>query len=119
MNKNLEKVVAKHFTIPKQIHAMAMLATRDLYFGPNVQDEDYPGFATAIKHVKTWAQNNIPSTLWVDMDCEQCLESEPDYGFEDEETGEFVEYYMENTYHLDSYRDILKCIFDSELVFYL
>ncbi len=112
--KRVEEEVCNFIQIPDKIKTLASAATSDLYFGPSEVDESYPGFSSAIKEIRNWA-DNIPQQLWVDCDCGAIWEREPEAY---ETDGEVIEPFWETIYLLER-KDILKIIFDSELVCYL
>ena len=76
----------------------------------------WPGFSAALDRISSWASDNLPSQVWVDMDCdESCAvsENEPEgfWEYVDSETEkEWVEPFTENTYVLD-YKEIKQAVF--------
>ena len=120
--KKIRKLVSEHFEkdIPERIRRLSNIASYDLYFGPFPPDKefegdfDWPGFEKAIDEIKPWIESNIPSDLWVDIDCDYIMEKEPD-GYLDDETGEYIEPFLEY-YHLDSFKEIASYIFNKELI---
>lgn len=102
-----QKILAKYLEdkLPERVRRLITCANFDLYFGPyGVYEPDndgfvYPGFVTASKEISE-AISDLPSEVWVDVDCEQIYESEPQ-GYEDDETGEYIEPYLENTWYFN------------------
>ena len=85
--------------MPERIRRLANIATMDLYFGPysaeNLDDDEerelYKSFHYALDEIKAWS-NDLPGTLYVDLDCESASDSEPE-GYTDDDTGEWIEPY--------------------------
>lgn len=125
MREDLETKLAAafkpHYPIPENIRRLAALTAYSLYFGPlepgYPEDPDfyYPGYCKALDTVKEWIEHNLPSEVWINLDCDYVSTSEPE-GYYDDETGEYIEPYLENTYHLDNWRDIAKLLFNTELI---
>lgn len=99
----------------------------DLYYGPyaagTTDEEDnpdatYPGFTSAIDELRDIidAAGGFQD-MWYDNDSGQLMESEPE-GYTDEETGEFIEPFLEETYLLEG-RDVAKYVLGKELVSYV
>jgi hypothetical protein len=63
------------------IKPMVAIALSDLYCGPD-PDPDAVGFETAVKAIREWCNDFIPSDLWLDRDSDLWF-GEPD---EDDET---------------------------------
>lgn len=61
-----------------------------LYYGPGGDDPDAPGYTTAIDTIRDWIDSEMPRTLYYEDWSGFVSENEPE-GFEDEETGEWVE----------------------------
>lgn len=124
--KKIRKLVSEHFQkdMPERIRRLANIATMDLYFGPYPPDYEFegefnwPGFENAVDEIKTWIEKNIPSDLWVDIDCECIMTKEPEGYFETNEDGteEYIEPFLEFTYHLDSFREVASYVFNRELI---
>jgi hypothetical protein len=114
--KAIAKEVRDFIEVPDRIRELGSLATSDLYFGPNVVDEDetYPGFSAAIKEIRAWA-DEIPDRLWVDSLTGSIWEKEP---CPEEVDGEIPEAFYDLIYCIEG-ADILKILFNSELVEYL
>jgi len=114
-----KSLIAAHFKLPDNIRFYAGAATNDLYNGPrnSYEDDEFPylGFTHAVKTLRDWADKELPREIWIDMDCEQILDKLPEG---EEIDGNWVEPYLENTYHLES-REILSAIFGKELASYL
>ncbi len=117
-----ESLIDAHFTalMPSNIKFYFNAANNDLYNGPRNSYEDdpfpYQGFIHAVKIVRDWADSELPSEIWVDMDCGQVIEEIPEW--ETDENGEPIEVYQENVYHFES-GDIRRAIFGKELASYL
>ena len=109
-----EKILAAHYEalMPDEITRLITLASYDLYFGPlvgcNVCGVDsthdctcavrWQGFSDAIGKLRAWAEEHLPSEVWVDMDCGSVSESEPQG---EEIDGEWQEPFTENTVYFD------------------
>jgi hypothetical protein len=127
----VEKYLLEKFPMNKDTLRLRNVANYDLYFGlvgdcvdePAGIDDGwiYPGFSSACDTLRAYA-DELPSELWVDVDCDCVMENEP----EEEDSGETDEngepiYYepvWESIYHYDR-RDILRAIFGRELPSYL
>ena len=72
--------------LDERVQDLIGMAHADLWYGPYTADvyaeEDpdrktvWPGFSTACDEIAR-ALSDMPSTLWVDVGCEECFESEP------------------------------------------
>ncbi len=117
-----DSLIAAHFTLPANIEFYSNAANSDLYNGPRDSYEDDPfpylGFSHAVKIVGDWADRELPSEIWVDMDCGEVINGCPEEGYTNEETGEYIENCLDHIYHSES-RDILRAIFGKELASYL
>lgn len=114
----IAKEVRDFIEVPDRILELCSLATSDLYFGPNEVDETYPGFSSAIKEIRAWVRawaDNIPNRLWVDSLTGSIWEKEP---CPEEVDGEILEPFYDLIYCIEG-ADILKILFNSELVKYL
>lgn len=99
----------------------------DLYHGPypagTTDEEDnpdatYPGFTAAIDELREIIDNAGGfQDMYYDNEFGSLMENEPE-AYEDEETGEMVEPYLEETYHLES-RDVARYVLGKELVSYV
>lgn len=131
--KKINKLVSEHFEkdMPERIRRLASIATMDLYFGPYPPDHefegefDWPGFCGAVDEIKPWIESNIPSDLWVDLDCECVMTKEPEGYFEMQESDNpednslievYIEPFLECIYHLHSFKEVTSCIFNKELI---
>lgn len=105
-------------TLDDRTRTLVRLANADLHFGPvhNGLDESelalWEGFEKATIEISA-ALHDL-SDLWVEGD--NVAPSEPE-GYTDEETGEWVAPFLEDTYHFE-YRDVLRATF-GELADYL
>ena len=87
-----------------EIERLSRLAYWDLWHGPIANDGEqgpddghpWPGFSEACKQVS--AALDTLGDLWVDTDSDSISDSEPE-GYTDDDTGEFVEPYLDSTYH--------------------
>ena len=117
----IRKLVGDHVRkdMPDEIKRLAAYARADLHFGPehNGLDPDapFPGFESATVTIGTWARDNMPRELWVDVDCEEVLTSEPE-GYYDGD--EWIAPDTEHIYRMDS-RDIKRAVFGSALAEYV
>jgi hypothetical protein len=116
--KKWNKAIAlKYFdTLPERIRRLINTATFDLYYGPIDENPDgddfrYPGFSLAVDEIVKHL--DLPSVLYWEGDCEELLESCPE-GYTEEETGEYVEPYLENTFELDA-KTIKQAVLGKEL----
>lgn len=99
----------------------------DLYHGPyaagTTDEEDnpnatYPGFTSAIDELREIIDNAGGfQDMYYDNDTGGLSDKEPE-AFEDEETGEMIEPYIEETYHLEG-RDVARYVLGKELVSYV
>ena len=114
----LKELIRAYFKMPEHVERLRNLANLDLYFGPlndsQLDDEwerqHYKGFSEALGTIQEWIDANV-TDLWVDVDCDCVMTSEPE-GYEDE--GEWVEPYLETTYHVDM-RTVKKYLLGKEL----
>jgi hypothetical protein len=94
-------------------------ARTDLWFGPGSRDEGgddhkpYPGWVVASEQIRELI-GELPGDLWVDMQAEQVVDSEP-VAWEDPETGEVFEPCLEDYAHFDR-RAIARAVLGSDLV---
>lgn len=106
--KPAKVAVTKYFTdkMPKPLRKLMAAALDDLYQGPNVGT----GFSytKAIKELSSW-WGDEGSEVWYDGESGEVLDSEPQ-GYEDEETGEYVEPEMSDYTHF-SRRDAAQAVF--------
>ena len=117
MARDWEKAVKKHYwdKMPKRIKELTGAAKMDLNFGPHSKQDfkeegvSWPGYEKATQKIEEWADANIPSEIWYNDGADDISESEPQ-GWEDEETGEWHEPFLEETYHLE-HRDIMRAVF--------
>lgn len=84
-------------------------ASWNIYTGPGYHRLSEKQYFAQLNRVREFRDSRIPSVLYVDLDCDYVSSSAPE-GYEDEETGEYIEPYVENTYQLTK-RDITKCLF--------
>lgn len=89
MNKAKQHKLISEFISAKldpEIKTLLGSANHDLYYGPCVDNEDYPGFEEACQKITSELEI---SRLWLDTQSEEILDSEPK-GFEDED-GTWIE----------------------------
>ena len=123
----VNKVIEGHFELPAEIARKIALLNSDLYFGPlyfnpegetccHMDEGAVPfNFSKAGDEVMDYLREEIPSTVYVDMDCEQVFDSEPQGYFdgdEDDEDAEWIEPYWENVYQVD---DVYSALLGREL----
>lgn len=99
----------------------------DLYHGPyaaGTTDEEgnpdatYPGFTSGIDEIRDIIDNAGGfQDMWYDNDSGELMEKEPE-AYEDEETGEMIEPFLEETYLLEG-RDVARYVLGKELVSYV
>ena len=119
--EKLDKALWTHFDPPAEINRLVNMARYDLYYGPMQEGEDvdgytYPGFSKAIDQINTWL-SKVMEDVWYDRQSGEVLTKKPE-GYEDEETGEYVEPMWEDYYHLKA-RDVVRTMFGRELGSYL
>jgi hypothetical protein len=123
MDNQLKTIIRAEISVPETIQRLANIATLDLYFGPyttaNLDDEwerkNYT-FQTALESIRNWADTNLQD-CWIDVDCGAVMDREPE-GYLDEETGEYVEPYLDQTYYLTA-KELLAFLFNKTLVEYI
>ena len=124
----INDAVREYITIPEDIRRLMGQANYSLYYGPDVPEEDWPGWSEAIDKLSDWADDAIPGELFVDEDSEYVMTDEPEGEYIDPETGEHCED-PDNTpgsfwadpppyYKLDRL-DIERIIFGRELASYI
>jgi len=140
MNKTIISAVREHIAIPPHIVACANACRYDLLYGPTwslipgddvtrykddclstlrddleLQDKRQDGdvieetYCGKVGDALRDFIDDLPGTLYVDCDCGQAYESEPE-AYVDDETGEYVEPYLDNTYRLER-REIIEALF--------
>lgn len=123
--QTIERIVEEHTELPTSIRKKISLLNSDLYFGPLYFDEDGEqcacfdfeakpkpfNFSAAAREVMDYLREEVPSEVYIDMDSEELLESEPE-GFEDEDTGEWIEPYWEEIYQVE---DVYSTLLGREL----
>lgn len=110
--KTIERIVEEHTELPVDIRKQISLLNSDLYFGPLYFDEEGEqcahmdqgatqfNFSQAGREVMDYLREEVPSEVYIDVNSEELLENEPE-GFEDEETGEWVDPFWEEIYQVD------------------
>ena len=104
-----EDDVVKYFRgkIPNDIKKLIRQAKYSLYYGPDVPDEDWPGWSTATEKISEWMNNNLED-VYYDVQSGNVQTSEPQPEV-DEETGETYDIYPEDWYHYES-NDVKKLL---------
>jgi hypothetical protein len=111
VTSSADKAVAKYVNslMPENVKRAKAAAMHSLYYGPGGDDPDAPGYVTAIDTLRDWIDSDMPRTLWYDVQSGYVEESEPE-GFEDEETGEWIEPEWSDYYKYESH-DIKRIVF--------
>lgn len=123
---NTDKVIEEHFELPAEIAKKINLLNSDLYFGPLYFDEDEDqcchmdegatpfNFSRTGDEVMDYLREQVPSTVYVDMNCEEVFEKEPEGYFEDEddESSDWIEPFWEAIYQVD---DVYSALLGREL----
>jgi len=123
IEKAFQKAIGERYPIPKNIQRLINAANMDLYYGPYAEGENienewtYPGFVSACDRISEWIDENIPSEMYFDYDCEYISETEPEPEI-DEETGETIEPFWENWYRFER-KGIIANIVGKELSSYI
>lgn len=117
---DVDKVIEDHFELPAEIARKINLLNSDLYFGPlyfnpegetccHMDEGATPfNFSKAGDEVMEYLREEIPNTVYVDMDCEQVFDNEPEGFFEDEDDEDsWIEPYWENVYQVDNVYGVL------------
>lgn len=138
MKDSICNAVRERFPLPAHIEACARAIRYDLFHGPSFSripadgieaftaddfatfhddlQEDLAAHGGKIEETYTGTVaatlrafiDDLPSELWVDEQCGATMDSEPE-GYEDDETGEYVEPDLSDYYRLES-RDIVECL---------
>ncbi len=116
----VNKVIEGHFELPAEIARKIALLNSDLYFGPlyfnpegesccHMDEGAVPfNFSRTGDEVMDYLREEVPSTVYVDMDCEQVFDNEPEGFFEDEgDEDSWIEPYWENIYQVDNVYGVL------------
>lgn len=69
------------YPLPAQVEAALSDALNDLYNGPSSSEEVMP-YHEACTILRSWAEDNLPYTLYVDLDCDDVMEDEPSGHYE-------------------------------------
>ncbi len=72
----------KKENLSEEVCKLINQANFDLYHGPVSDDDEYPGFVTACKTIIK-AIDDLPSTVYLNMDTGEVIEDTPEGGFED------------------------------------
>lgn len=134
LEESLKTIISKYLeenklSLNEYEERIKSTATYDLYFGPIIRtNEDiedllgteglvYEGFESACEILAKKA-DLLPRELWVDIACEYVSEKEPDSSWFNEDTQEWEEEYLEDTYHVKN-ADIKRYVFGKELSQYV
>ena len=122
---DVERVVEKHFELPADIANKINLLNSDLYSGPlyfnpegeeccHMDDGAVPfNFSKAGDEVMDYLREQVPSSVYVDMQCEEVFEREPEGFLEDEDDEDsWVEPFWEDIFQVD---DVYRVILGREL----
>lgn len=103
-----DKAVAKYVSdlMPEDVKKAKAAAMHNLYYGPGGDDEDAPGYTTALNTMREWIDDEMPQTLYYEDWSGEVLEDEPE-GFEDEE-GQWIE---PEDYRMYDRREIKRIVF--------
>lgn len=117
--QRIDQIIEEKTELPIEIRRQINLLNSDLYDGPLYFDKDGepcchmdPGaeqwnFSAVAHEVMNYLRDEVPSEVYVDMDTEEIFDREPE-GWEDEETGEWMEPHLDETYRVDDvYRTLL------------
>ena len=112
-----DKVVRRHVQalMPARLRKLATAAHWDLMFGPHSRADfraegiRWPGYGEACARLQDWIDSKMPRDLWLDTQADDVLTSEPD-GWTDDETGEYVEPFLEDFVHYEA-REIKRVVF--------
>lgn len=86
-NDNRNKVallIQEAYPLPLEVKDALLAATHDLYNGPFYNEE-------TCNILKDWAEDNLPSTLYVDLDCGDVMDVEPQGYWEQLDPSDFEE----------------------------
>ena len=105
-----DKVIRRHVTalMPARIKKLAGAAHWDLMYGPHSRADfraegiRWPGYMQACERIQDWIDSKMPRDLWLDTQSDDVQASEPE-GWTDEETGEYVEPFLEDFVHFDAH----------------
>ena len=115
--ETVSKLIRTHYPLDKDIQRLISLCTFDLYFGPLGDTDDdgqpWPGFCASLDLIK----QGLPdiSDLWIDVQCDEVYETEPEGH---EEDGEWYEPFWEDWYSVDM-QEVLNILVGKELAKYL
>jgi len=120
MHKKIEQIVQEHIEVPEDIRRLASMATMDLLWGPIGLDDDwevenYQDFQSACKRISDWI-DTLPGEMWVDVDCEFVMYSEPT---SEEVDGEVVEPCWESIYYVQGRSDVVEMVLNHYLCGYV
>jgi len=123
--EKINQIIEEKTDVSVDIRHKISLLNSDLYSGPLYFDKDGDecscfdfdveprqfDFVGAAREVMDYLRDQVPNEAYVDMDTEELLEREPE-GWEDEETGEWIEPFWETIYHVE---DVYKTLLGREL----
>lgn len=118
-DKALKAAIRERFPVGKGIQRLINLCNFDLYFGPIGPYCDdgrrWPGFSKALEIIARHV-DDVGPTYW-ESGCDYLSDHEPE-GYTDEETGEYIPPYLDDTYQI-SRTHALEILLGKELVKYL
>lgn len=123
--QRIDQIIEENTDIDVDIRHKISLLNSDLYSGPLYFDKDGDecscfdfdlkpkqfDFTGAAREVMDYLRDVVPSEVYIDMETEEILTREPE-GWEDEETGEWIEPFWESIYHVE---DVYKTLLGREL----
>ena len=113
----IERAVTERFPIDEDTQRLIRLANWDLHWGPIYTPDDggpWPGFSGACEAIRDALDVH---TVYVDTNSEHASDT-LDEGYECEETGEWVEPYLDETYEVEA-SDVLAILVGKELASYV
>ena len=119
--KAIDKAIREHVVadMPVRIRDLSNMAWADLMFGPYSaadyaeespeRETAWPGYQTAVRELREWADETIPRVLWVDTDADCVMATRPSSGYVDDD-GNWIEDDWSEIYEVDR-GDIMRAIF--------
>lgn len=120
MNKHIKETLRSYFEVPEDIQRLVNLVTSDLLYGPIGLDDDwerenYQSFESACIRIKNYV-STLPSQVWVDIDCDCVMTSEPQI---EEVEGEYLEPCWESIYYVNGRNEVVEALFNHYVVGYI
>lgn len=117
---NMKKAIREAFDVPEDIQRLSNMAACDLLWGPIGLDDDwekenYKGFQSACGKIKEYI-DTLPFPLWVDVDCDCVMTSEPEG---EEVDGEYLEPCWDSIYLIDRRNDLVRLLLNDHLAGYV